>query len=141
MTSYSTRVVNRDGNKRLEIWADGMPWGERSDGRSRFQLSVREAEAVLLAMKYLEDFVESGGLEPTSEVTWLPKTVPAFERQKVWITRHADFDRSGGVINDPYLSIRCGRSKKGFGLEKANALVALEAAITRFVRRTKAASA
>ena len=131
MTSYSTRVVDRDGDGRLEVWADGMPWGNRPSGHSRFQLSVREAEAVLLAMNYLKDFVESGGLRPTSEVTWLPKTVPAFERQKVRITRYPD----------PYLEIRCGSSRKGFGLEKANALVALEAAITRFVRRRKAASA
>ena len=56
MPSYTTKISGDRFNRRLEILADGKPWGETFPGEDHFYLAVVEAEAVLGNILLLEHF-------------------------------------------------------------------------------------
>ena len=135
-TNYTTRIVDYGDSRKLEILADGKPWGERSPGQEDFELSVADAEAALLDMGNLVHFLDSKGLALSDEgiVMWLPDTpLVTFDGQEIRNERYEDVDFDVRVICTPYWEVRDGLSRKWYSLQKADALVDSEVAITRFL--------
>ena len=128
---YTTKKVGHREGMRLEILADGKPWGERFPGRHHFDLTVREAEAAVLAWIYMLTFRRSDG-EPIPEETYIPENAP-LDRLEIRIMGYWDFDSDRRSIKVPYLEVHIGRSRRMYDLQMVEALVVSEDAIRWFV--------
>ena len=138
MTSYSTKVIAHGTSRRLEIHADGKPWGERFPGQDDLDLSVHGAESVVVNMDYIRAFVDSDGLRPMVERTQTPDARAPLDRQEIRMQAYGDFDSDGRPISSPYLEVHIGRSSRKYDLQMAEALVATNNAITQFMLIEKA---
>ena len=124
MTDYNTRVIGDGDSRRLAIRTDEE---ETFGDRIQFTISVNDGKAALLAGRYLKEFVDSYGIEPVSEATWDPDVGPFSGRRKMRVERWEEDDMGPG------LKVECGCSIRVYGLLRAEALLALNKIIGRFV--------
>ena len=134
---YRTREVCLEGVTYLEILRKGKVW-DSTHGQPLI-LTFEDTIGVLAAMPELKTYVESGGKEPpdweSRRGTRGADHLAPEHRQSVTIRRKSGFRANGKTVPCSYLWIECGTSSRGYGLMKAEALIALQKDLAAFVHK------
>jgi hypothetical protein len=130
ISSFSTKTDWHPiyGNT-VEILRDNRPfWKEFSGAKSAFSFGARKAKAILACMTNIKCFVDSGGELIKGNAVFTDKATYR-------LALHQQFMAHGRTICRPYLEISLDeRTTIRFGLEKAEALIALETELAAFVK-------
>jgi len=128
--TFSLRFWKYRGHSIAEILVNGNSWGESHRGfRQRFSFGKKKARMVVAAGSHIRTFVESRGERPVT-----PPVLKVESRVgPVRIARQDSFVVSGRRIPRPHLRLYLDTAESfGFGLAKAEALVALLPEIERW---------
>ncbi len=129
---YSLIELRKDGEPFVEILRDGLPLADGRPGSGdHFRLNAERARMLLTVLREIRQFVTSGGELPRAGR-------PQVVRSRLWqcecTIERGDGYRHGNVVHvEPCLTIVCGDERLDIGLDRARAVLFLEADIEYFV--------
>lgn len=130
--SYSiiTRT-NHKGEPYIEILRNQAPWGKDSFGSEHFCFQERKARMILAALPAVRAFLDSNGRKkPAMDHVFMEWP---YRGEIMHISYHDAFERNEITIELPYLTLFMNSSSISFGVAKAEALVALEETLSKWV--------
>jgi len=129
---YSLVELRKDSEPFLEVLRDGLPLVDRLQGSGdHFWLNAVRARMLLTVLREIRQFVTSGGELPA---TGRPQLVHSRLWQCECTIERVDGYRRGNVVHvEPCVTIVCGDERLDIGLDRARAVLFLEADIEYFV--------
>ena len=129
MYSFEENVY--EGHPILILLKDGMPVFE--DNIRGLVFGIKKAKMIINSMAQIEIFFNSDGANPLNDIEIY------IDQGKYDIPCHCikrnNFRRNDTIIERPYLKIRSNNTRIGFGLVKAEGLIALKDQIENFIRK------
>jgi len=117
----------------LILLKDGEPVFDEAGFIRGLRFGIKKAKMIINAMAKIEIFFKSKGANP-------PKNSEIYINQgkydmPCYCKKYIDFKRGGTIIEKPYLKIWSNDTSIGFGLVKAEGLIALKDQIENFIRK------
>ena len=130
---YSFEEDIYKGHPILRLLKDGEPVFEEAEHIGGLGFGIKKAKMIINAMAQIEIFFNSNGANPPrdSEI-YIP---PGKYNISCYCIKYIGFSRGGITIEKPYLKIWSNNTRIGFGLVKAEGLIALKDKIEDFIRR------
>ena len=134
MDQYSIREGTYKGNPYIEILRNELPFFDDISFKKEFKFGLNKAKMIITCIDIIYLFSITDGQKPEAGVTYCINN--GILNIDCYYKKQDEFTTSFGKrVEKPYLVLESESTSKGFGLQKAEALLLLKEGIKEFIAK------